>query len=92
MIVRILTEGQYEVSDDSTQRLADLDTDLIAAVHDSDEPRFHQLLSDLLGLVREHGSVLADDDLRQSEVMLPPADTTLQEARRDFSAEGLIPD
>ena len=35
---------------------------------------------------------LADEDLAPSDLMLPPADITLEEAREEFTGEGLLPD
>ena len=43
-------------------------------------------------VVREQGEQLADDDLSTSDVILPPADTSLAEAAEEFTGEGLIPD
>ena len=37
-------------------------------------------------------SELQDDDLRGSDLTLPPPDITLEEAQSEFSAHGLIPD
>ena len=52
-----------------------------------------QAFSDaLLTYVRSNGSKLADDDLRGSDFIIPPADTDLEEAKRDFSGEGIIPE
>ena len=48
------------------------------------------------GALIEHihatGERLADDELEPSDLMLPPPDITLEEARKEFSGEGLIPD
>jgi hypothetical protein len=41
--------------------------------------------------VRDKGQVVDGDDLRESEVILPPPDLTLEEAAEEFSGEGLIP-
>ena len=46
----------------------------------------------LIALVRDKGQVVDGDDLRESEVILPPPDLTLEEAAEEFSGEGLIPD
>jgi hypothetical protein len=43
-------------------------------------------------LVRAEGEPLAEDDLSTSDVVIPPSDLTLEETRRLFSPEGLIPD
>ena len=36
--------------------------------------------------------MVPEDELEGSDVILPPSDTTLQEAAADFTGEGLIPD
>ena len=42
--------------------------------------------------VREHGTPVGDDELESSDVILPPADLSFEEAGREFTGEGLIPD
>ena len=43
-------------------------------------------------LVRSEGELLPDEDLSPSDFVIPPSDLTLEETKRLFSAEGLIPD
>ena len=43
-------------------------------------------------LVRTNGEALPEDDLSASDVVIPPSDLTLEETRRLFSDDGLIPD
>lgn len=92
MIVRIAGEGQYELSDDHLARLNELDNAAVAAVEAGEEERFSALLSDMHELVRADGRPVPEDELVPSQVILPPADTTLDEAEADFAGEGLIPD
>jgi hypothetical protein len=42
--------------------------------------------------IHANGERLDDDELVPSDLMLPPADITLEEAREEFTGEGLIPD
>ncbi|HEY8866624.1 MAG TPA: hypothetical protein VIM22_06800 [Solirubrobacteraceae bacterium] len=91
MIVRIATEDQYELDDSHKDRLNELDNAVVAAVESGDEEQFHARLGALIALIREQGTVIGDDDLRESEVIVPPADVTLEEAAEDFTGEGLIP-
>ncbi len=42
--------------------------------------------------VRTHGKRVGDDELASSDVILPPADLSFEEAGREFTGEGLIPD
>ncbi len=92
MIVRISTEGQYRLPDEFADRLNDLDNDVVAAVEAGDEERFQEVFAQLLELVRSDGSPLADDELEESDVILPPPDLTFDEAGHQFTGEGLIPD
>ncbi|HEX2016201.1 MAG TPA: hypothetical protein VGN69_05850 [Solirubrobacteraceae bacterium] len=92
MIIRILGEGQWEVPEDALGHLNELDARLVAAVESGDQTAFASAFSGLLDGVRERGEPLADEDLRGSEVILPPGDSTLDEVSGEFDAEGLIPD
>jgi hypothetical protein len=93
MIVRIATEGQYELAgDEVAARLNALDNEAVAAVEAGDEARFVELFGQIIAFVRDSGTRLDDDDLRGSDVIVPPPDTSFEEARHDFSGDGLIPD
>ncbi len=92
MIVRVSTEGQYELGDDLRGRLNELDEACQAAVEAGEDARFKGCYAQLLELVRGEGEELTDDDLRGSDLTLPPPDITLQEAQSEFSGHGLIPD
>jgi hypothetical protein len=92
VIVRIATENQYRFPDDQADRLNDLDNAVVAAVEAGDEDAFHEAFEELLSLVRSEGTVLGDDELEESDVILPPPDTSITEASADFTGEGLIPD
>lgn len=91
MIVRIATEGQYELDDGQAPRLNELDNAVVDAVGAGNQDTFRQLFDEMLELVRSQGRVLDDDDLRDSEVIIPPPDLTLAEAGEEFSGDGLIP-
>jgi hypothetical protein len=92
MIVRISGEAQYEVPDDQAERLNDLDNQAVAAAQSGDEAKFKDLWDQILALVTNECRPLADDELVESDVILPPRDVTLAEAASEFTGEGLIPD
>jgi len=92
VIVRIATEGQFEVEDSSIDELNALDNRCVEAVEAGDEAAFHDTYDRMLALVREHGKELDDDDLHESALILPPPDLTFEEAGEQFTGEGLIPD
>jgi hypothetical protein len=91
MIVRIATEGQYDVPEDDRDTLNELDNEAADACTAFDERRFHAAFGRLLEFVRTNGKPVPEDDLRGSDVILPPPDVSLEEAREEFTGEGLIP-
>ena len=92
MIVRIATEDQYRLPDGDAERLNELDNQAVAAVEAGDEDRFHEVFEEMLQLVRTDGEKLGDDELEESDVIIPPPDLSFVEAANEFSGEGLIPD
>ena len=92
MIVRISTEDQYRLPDGDAARLNELDNEAVAAVEAGDEDRFHEVFEQMLELVRRDGHKLGDDELEESDVILPPPDLTFSEAGHEFTGDGLIPD
>jgi hypothetical protein len=91
MIVRILGEGQYDVSDDALDRLNQLDAAVEAAVEANDEPAFSQALHSLLEGVRTIGVAHDIDSLDESDLILPPVDSTIDDVRHLLEDDGLIP-
>ena len=92
MIVRIMSEGQYRLTDEVRARVNELDNACVAAVERGDEADFQRSFAQLLELVRNDGSPVPDDELASSDVLVPPPDTSYEEAAKEFSGEGLIPE
>jgi PspA-Associated protein len=91
VIVRIATEGQYELEDGAIDKLNELDNEAVAACDADDEERFRAVFARLLDLIRTEGRQLGEDELEGSDLILPPPDVSLDEAKAEFSGEGLIP-
>ena len=91
MIVRILGEGQLTLKPEALDELNKLDDDLLAAVRDSDEPKFRAAMDALLARVRDLGEPLPVDEIKPSDFILPSSDSSLDEVRDLLSSDGLIP-
>ena len=92
MIVRIAGEGQFSLPDEDEERLNELDNRAVAAAEQGDETGFRELWDQMLELVASDGNQIEDDELVESDVILPPRDISFDEARAEFTGEGLIPD
>lgn len=90
MIVRVATEGQYRLDDGQSAKLNELDNELVSVVQGGDEEAFRRLFNEMLELARS-GAELGEDELEESDVILPPPDISLDEASEEFTGEGLIP-
>ena len=91
MIVRISSEGQYNLPGSFIDQLNEIDNELVGAVEAEDESAYETLLKRMLDLVREHGEPVPLDELVESDLILPEPDLTLREAEELFVGEGLLP-
>jgi len=91
MIVRIMTEGQYDLPGAFIDELNHIDNDLVEVVADENEAQFATLLKKMLDLVRDNGTPVPIEELVESDLVLPEPDITLLEAEEVFVGEGLVP-
>jgi hypothetical protein len=92
VIVRISGEGQFRLPEEDRARLNELDDRAVSAVEQGDETGFRELWTQMLEIVAHDGNRLDDDELIESDVIMPPRNVTFAEARDEFSGVGLIPD
>lgn len=92
MIVRILSEGQYNLPGAFVDRLNEIDNELVEVVGDGDREAFRKLLDEMLDHVRNNGTEVPVEQLVESDVVLPEPDITLEEAAELFTGEGILPD
>lgn len=93
MIVRILNEGQWELSESDVHGLNSLDDAVEQAVAADDQEQLSEALAALLAKVRGAGKRMPDEELHDSDLILPDDDSTVADVRAllNESEEGLIP-
>lgn len=91
MIVRIMTDHQYVVDDSLLQELNEIDNRIVSLVEKNDES-FVKELKKLIKIVKENGKILDDSVLKNSDIIIPPEDITLDEAKKIFTGDGIFPD
>ncbi|QLC49342.1 hypothetical protein HWN40_03220 [Methanolobus zinderi] len=92
MIIRIAEEGQYEVPGSLLDELNIIDNRIVDLVAKEKEEEYTTELSKLIGMIRSNGKKLDDSELKESDIIVPPDDLTLKEAREIFTGDGLIED
>ncbi len=90
MIIRISEEGQYQVPSSLFDELNVIDNRIVELVAGGKEAEYRAELSKLLSCIRAKGKKLDDTDIMESDVIVPPEDLTLKEARAIFAGDGLL--
>jgi hypothetical protein len=91
VIVRVLGEDQFRLSDEAFRSVSAADDEVQAAAEAGDEQRFQAALAELIREIRAVGSPLPVDEFVGSDAVVPGEGTPLEEARALLSDEGLIP-
>ena len=91
VIVRIATEGQYRLPTRTSTELNELDNEVVEAVDAGDEDALPRALRAAARARARRGHAARDDELEESDVILPPPDLTFDEAGGQFTGDGLIP-
>ncbi len=92
MIVRLMGEGQYEIDKKHVDEINKIDNTLVKIVNKGDEKTFKVEYKKLTDTVRKFGKPLSNDIIKPSDVIIPPADISIEEAKKIFKGEGLIED
>jgi hypothetical protein len=93
-IVRIMGHGQFTVDGRTLKRLNDIDNAIVELVSTerSDDTEFKKRLTELSNLVVEKGKPLDPHEIIRSDIILPSADLSIDEAKKLFKGEGVIPE
>ena len=63
---------------------------MVEVIGGHDDAHFDALLKQMLDYVRGHGRALATEELRESDLILPPSDASMDEVKDLFEHDGLI--
>ena len=90
MIIRILGIGQFKLDDRHIDILNKIDNQIVEHVSKGREKEFRKDLAKIISMIQEKGEAIDPAEIISSDIIVPPADMTLEEARQVFSGEGLI--
>lgn len=93
-IVRIMGHGQFTVDSRTLKKLNDIDSAIVEMVgtERSADTEFKRKLTELSNLVIENGKPLDPHEIIRSDIILPSADLSIDEAKKLFRGEGVIPE
>jgi hypothetical protein len=92
-IVRIMGHGQFTIDKNILKELDNIDRSLVEIVsrERSDDTEFKKKLIELNEIVVRNGRQLDPREITRSDIILPSADLSIDEAKKLFSGEGVIP-
>ena len=92
MIVRIMGEGQYKVDSCLLDQLNIIDNRIVDHVSQGKQKEFREELDKLISTVKKKGKQLDHKEIIESDIIIPPKDLSLEEAKGMFKGYGLIKD
>ena len=92
MIIRVLNENQYVVPSLYYDDINKIDNEIVKDIAKGDKAAFKKNYAELLAIIRKNGVPLDVKTLKESDLIIPPADLTFDEAKKIFVGQGLVPD
>lgn len=90
MIIRILGEGQFKLDDKHLDRLNKIDNEIVEHVSKSNKVEFRKDLAKLITIIKKEGEPLDPVEIVPSDIIIPPGDMSIAEAKKVFCGQGLI--
>ena len=106
-VARIMGLGQYRIDSSTVSALNKIDNEIVKLVNGKEsvpltgntdekgneniEPKFQKLLGQIISLIKKKGRPVKSHEIIPSDFMVPPSDISLEEARKMFRGEGLVP-
>ncbi len=94
-IVRLMNDAQYYVSIDVMRELNSLDNRLVRMLKNSkdiDENTIREVIGGMRMLVKSKGKRVKDELIVSSDIIIPTVDISIDEVRKVFKDEGIIPE
>jgi hypothetical protein len=93
-IVRIMGQGQFTVDNKALRELSRIDNSIVQLVSNDrpDDTEFKKRLTQLTKIVEMTGKPLNPKEIIQSDIILPSVDLSIDEAKKLFTGEGVVPE
>jgi hypothetical protein len=86
-IVRVIGHGQFRVDNRTAKKISKIDNELIKIIElrKQGEKKYSRTVSEVLGLVKRKGLPLEHKEIIQSDIIVPGADISIEEAKNLFT-------
>ena len=97
-IVRVAGHGQFKVNQSTIAKINEIDNEIVDMLKKdsgnskTDESQFRNKIEEMVSLITREGKPLDDKEIIQSDIIIPSADLSVDEAKNMFKGEGIIPE
>jgi hypothetical protein len=99
-IVRVAGHGQFKVNQSTMDKINEIDNEIVDMLNKdssnsnglTDESQFRNKMEEMVSLITREGKPLDDKEIIQSDIIVPSADLSVEEAKNMFKGEGIIPE
>lgn len=98
VVARISGQGQFRVSKNTISSIDTIDNAIVDIIENGSgddvarEKKLREKLHEIVNLVTSEGKALDHKEIVQSDFIIPSPDFSMEEARKIFKGEGLIPE
>ena len=87
-------QGQFMIDNKILKKLNQIDNSIVQIVSNdrTDNTEFKKRLSELTDIVEKNSKQLDPKEIVQSDIILPSTDLSIEEAKRLFQGEGVVPE
>jgi hypothetical protein len=92
LIIRIMGEGQYRAPEALCNELNQIDNRIVKLVEEGKAEEFQKELAKLISEIKKNGEPVGAEEITESDIIVPPADLSLEEAKDIFKGSGIFKD
>jgi hypothetical protein len=103
IIVRLAGQGQFKINRDLLNKINDIDNSIVDLFESIDsntdnndtnvkQKELKEKIMQIIQLIKENGKPVENKEIIQSDLIIPNADISFDEAKKIFRGEGLIDD
>jgi PspAA-like protein len=99
IIIRVTGHGQFKVNKSTINKINEIDnqiTDILKKDNNNNnkagEKEFRKKIIEMVNMITTEGKPLDHKELLESHIIVPSTDLSIEEAKKIFKAEGIIPE
>jgi hypothetical protein len=94
-IVRIMGQGQFRINGDTVKTINEIDDAIVQILQNeskADDQEYRAKVAEIVQTIKSKGQKLEDKELVESDIIVPDTDISIDEAKKVFQGEGIIPE